>query len=268
MSDQFIAPYSVSPDAWRDIPAAKRPWDMNFLHFTDDPYVTGSDDSMYPIGHSNALPPALSDAVRARRFALEALPPEDVSTAARARAENPLDEFTRRHLVLPRGPKWQEAVSSAVLDDWTLAMSGGGTSIDDAFVPVIKDDVRRIHRQLVPLWRRRIRGSRVLMLEAPLGEELTLLDLVAGELRMDDLIFETAFDDPRLASVLAGLTEAERAVAMAWAHPAIGTWTEAARFAGAAEPCACGERVRRKLKRLGAKHTQRAAAALRAGAVR
>ena len=37
-------------------------------------------------------------------------------------------------------------------------------------------------------------------------------------------------------------------------------WTEAARYAGAADPEAYGERVRRKLKRLGARHTARARA--------
>ncbi|RPE47209.1 hypothetical protein EDD90_10662 [Streptomyces sp. Ag109_O5-1] len=47
---------------------------------------------------------------------------------------------------------------------------------------------------------------------------------------------------------------------MAWAHPYADTWTEAARLAGAADPEAFGERVRRKLKRLGDRYTQRAAA--------
>ncbi|MFE1442982.1 hypothetical protein [Streptomyces sp. NPDC058739] len=176
-----------------------------------------------------------------------------------------LDEFTRRNLVLPRGPRWREAVSSALLGDWIAPLESGG-SIDAAVLGQIKAEARTIHRQLVPLWRHRVRGSRVLQLEAPLGDNLTLRDLVAGELRMDDLVFETVFDNPRLSAVLDGLTEAEHAVAMAWAHPTIATWTEAAQFAGAADPEALGERVRRKLKRLGARHTQRAAAARKTGA--
>ncbi|MFG2402510.1 hypothetical protein [Streptomyces lydicus] len=202
----------------------------------------------------------------ARRMSLAA---ED-SAAPYARklsrgAGNALDEFSRRNLVLPRGPQWREAVSTALLGDWTAPLDAGG-SIDATVLGQIKAETRAIHRQLVPLWRHRVRGSRVLQLEAPLGDNLTLLDLVAGELRMDDLVFETVFDNPRLVAVLAGLTEAERAVAMAWAHPAIATWTEAAQFAGAAEPEALGERVRRKLKRLGARHAERAAAARKTGA--
>ncbi|MEU7898597.1 hypothetical protein AB0B45_37770 [Nonomuraea sp. NPDC049152] len=126
----------------------------------------------------------------------------------------------------------------------------------------IKSDAQTTHRQLVPIWRRRVRRSRVLLLETPYGDNLTLCDLIVGELRMDDLVFEAAFDDERINAVLAQLDAAERRVAMAWAHPAIATWTEAARFAGAADPEAYGERVRRKLKRLGNRYTARSQAAV------
>lgn len=77
----------------------------------------------------------------------------------------------------------------------------------------------------------------------------------------DDLVFESGFDDPRIDAVLAKLTVEERRVAMAWAYLYAETWTEAARFAGAADPEAFGERVRRKLKRLGTEYTRRRAAA-------
>ncbi|MFF4402786.1 hypothetical protein [Streptomyces sp. NPDC001480] len=82
-----------------------------------------------------------------------------------------------------------------------------------------------------------------------------------GSLRMEDLVFETAFEDPRVDAVLRGLTENERRVAMAWAHPSTASWTEAARFAGVSDPEAFGERVRRKLKRLGTEYTRRRASA-------
>ncbi|MEV7060707.1 hypothetical protein AB0N95_35240 [Streptomyces microflavus] len=171
-----------------------------------------------------------------------------------------LARFTSKVLVLPRGPRWEEAVSTALLGDWDTPLKQGQGLDDDTVVGQIRAEARTLHRQLVPVWRRRVRSSRMLLLETPLGDGLTLHDLVAGGLR-EDLIFEAAFDDPRLAAVLDGLTPEERAVAMAWAHPAVGSWTEAARLAGHTSPEAFGERVRRKLKRLGAQHTARAAAA-------
>jgi hypothetical protein len=78
-----------------------------------------------------------------------------------------------------------------------------------------------------------------------------------------DLVFGPGFDDPRVDAVLAKLTVEERRVAMAWACHCADTWTEAARFGGATDPEAFGERVRRKLKRLGTEYTRRRAAALR-----
>jgi hypothetical protein len=170
------------------------------------------------------------------------------------------ETFVSHHLVLPCGPRWDQAVRTALIGDWTAPLHEGGR-IGPEVIGRIKSEARAIHRQLVPVWRRRVRGSRVLLLETPLAEDLTLLDLVAGELRMDDLVFESAFDDERVNAVLAGLDPAERRVAMAWAHPSIADWTEAARYAGAANPSAYGERVRRKLKRLGTHHTTRAQAA-------
>ncbi|MEU6741363.1 hypothetical protein [Streptosporangium sandarakinum] len=176
------------------------------------------------------------------------------------------ESFPSKQLVLPRGPQWDQAVHTALLGDWADPLTNGGR-IDPSVLSRIKSDAQTIHRQLVPIWRRRVRRSRVLLLETQLGDNLTLHDLVAGELRMDDLVFEAAFDDERINTVLAQLDPAERRVAMAWAHPTIATWTEAARFAGATSPEAYGERVRRKLKRLGNRYTARShAAATRDGA--
>ncbi|WP_329549590.1 hypothetical protein OG548_42840 [Streptomyces sp. NBC_01356] len=167
--------------------------------------------------------------------------------------------FISKYLVLPRGPQWDQAIRTALIGDWTVPLEHGGR-IGPEVVGNIKSDAKNIHRQLVPVWRRRVRGSRVMLLETPLGDNLTLRDLVAGELRMDDLVFETAFDDERVNAVLAGLDPTERRVAMAWAHPSIANWTEAACSAGVVSPEAYGERVRRKLKRLGARYATRARA--------
>jgi hypothetical protein len=77
----------------------------------------------------------------------------------------------------------------------------------------------------------------------------------------DDLVFGSGFDDPRVDAVLAKLTVEERRVAMAWACRCTDTWPQAARFVGAIDPEAFGERVRRKLKRLGTEYTRRRAPA-------
>lgn len=177
------------------------------------------------------------------------------------------ENFARRELVLPSGPQWDQAVSAALLGDWIEPLFAG-ERLDKTVYSRIKTEAHTVHRQLVPLWRRRVRSTRIALLETPIGQNLTLLDLVVGDLRMDDLVFESAFDDERINAVLAQLSLTERRVAMAWAHPSIATWTQAARYAGTADPEAFGDRVRRKLKRLGTRYTTRtrAAATTRDGA--
>lgn len=74
----------------------------------------------------------------------------------------------------------------------------------------------------------------------------------------DDLEAEFAkFTDHRIAPVLRGLQATEAALALDWAYSG-GSWAEHAAAAGL-NPAA-GERVRRKLKRLGAGYTERSAA--------
>ncbi|MGW0298132.1 hypothetical protein ACWDYK_15705 [Streptomyces anthocyanicus] len=71
----------------------------------------------------------------------------------------------------------------------------------------------------------------------------------------DDLEARLAeFTDPRITSVLRGLHESEAALALRWAFDGR-SWAESAVAAGLAP--AAGERVRRKLKRLGARYAQR-----------
>ncbi|ONK09301.1 hypothetical protein [Streptomyces sp. MP131-18] len=62
----------------------------------------------------------------------------------------------------------------------------------------------------------------------------------------------------RITAVLRGLTENEQTVALAWATTG-DSWENAAIDAGL--PATHGERVRRKLKRLGTRHISRATAA-------
>ncbi|RPE26690.1 biotin-dependent enzyme [Streptomyces sp. Ag109_O5-1] len=238
--------------------SGRNPFGHDAFHFGDRPLAVTTDSYTY-MPYPEAITPAVSAALRARDFALQ-IPEPSEGLLRQGGTSNPLDDFLQRHLVLHGGPKWREAASTALAEDWFVELPESRT-IDETFVRSIKPDVQTIHRQLMPVWEHKVSRLRVLQLEAPLGGSgLTLLDVVAGELRMEDLVFETAFDDPRVDAVLRGLTEDERRVAMAWAHPYADTWTEAARLAGAADPEAFGERVRRKLKRLGDRYTQRAAA--------
>ncbi|GHG63107.1 hypothetical protein [Streptomyces griseocarneus] len=70
-----------------------------------------------------------------------------------------------------------------------------------------------------------------------------MLDLVPG--------------DARLARILTALAPGERAVVLALGLPGVSTWTEAAEYAGADDPPAFGERVRRKTRRLAAEYKRR-----------
>ncbi|RPE26689.1 hypothetical protein EDD90_10659 [Streptomyces sp. Ag109_O5-1] len=226
-----------------------------------NPYVVVAEGYGYDFTGDHPGPPAITAAMRATRCELRVRPLllEDVSDMASGR--NFLDDFNQRHLMVPGGPQWREAASTALAESWSVALDPG-MSIEEVYTRIVRNDVRTVHRQLVPLWRHKASSARVLQLEAPLGGSgLTLLDVVAGELRTDDLVFEAGFDDPRIGAVLARLTVEERRVTMAWAHPYTDSWTEAARFAGATDPEALGERVRRKLKRLGIEYARRRAPA-------
>ena len=165
-----------------------------------------------------------------------------------------------------RGAHWREAVSTALIGDWADPLLHGG-SINLTAISELRANIRTVHRQLTPLWRRRVSGSRLLLLDTPLGDGLTLYDLVAGSPDPQDLVHGTLPDDDQLISVLKALLPAERTVTLLWANPGVTTWTEAAQLAGAPNPEAFGERVRRKLKRLGVQRAGRflAAATTRGG---
>lgn len=67
-------------------------------------------------------------------------------------------------------------------------------------------------------------------------------------------------NDGRAVAVLALLDPDEQGIACVWALSG-SSWGEAAERAGAPDPCARGERVMRKLKRLGRRYSARRAAA-------
>ncbi|GGT44386.1 hypothetical protein [Streptomyces chromofuscus] len=169
-----------------------------------------------------------------------------------------IDVFGARVLTVPRSSRWREAVSGALDGEWCSSLVQSGY-LPSTALGALREEARALHRQLVPLWRRRTRHGRVLSLDADLGDGLSLHDLVAADV---DLLSRTTggvFEDERLNRILRALDPAERAVVFAYAEGEGTTWTEAATAAGALDPEALGERVRRKAKRLAAEQNRRVA---------
>ncbi|MET8168831.1 hypothetical protein ABZT34_32045 [Streptomyces sp. NPDC005329] len=163
-------------------------------------------------------------------------------------------------LGLRTGGLWREALSTALIGDWALPLHlPDGLSVTG--LGALRGEALVIRRQLTPLWRRRANGSRVVLLDTPLGEGISLYDLISGSPSSPELGLGCLPDNPRLTAILNALAPDEQKITLAWAHPAVANWTEAALAAGVADPVAAGVRVRRKLKRLGEKYTDRAHAA-------
>lgn len=181
---------------------------------------------------------------------------------AAARGDDDVVDSFATEVIGRRGARWREAVSTALLGDWVTPLLRGDRLAPEA-VSHLTTEAERLHRQLMPLWRRRTHGSRLLLLDTPLGDGLSLHDLLAGCPDPGHTVTEAVTGDARLGTVLRALRQDERAVALAWAHNRAGTWAEAALCAGADDPVAFGERVRRKLKRLAVQERTRAAAAAR-----
>lgn len=87
------------------------------------------------------------------------------------------DVFTRL-LCLPVSERWREAVSTALLGDWINPLFRGQLLKPDEVVGQLRAEAREFHRQAVPLWRRRSHGRRVLLLDMPMGENVTLSAVV------------------------------------------------------------------------------------------
>ncbi|MGS2585882.1 hypothetical protein [Streptomyces hebeiensis] len=155
--------------------------------------------------------------------------------------------------VLGRWSGWNEPVSTALLGDWADPLYDQGHLTPEA-LDKLRSEASVIHRQLTPVWRRKVNQSRLLLLDTPLGDGLTLYDLVCGQAAVDPG-FEAGFEDSRLTEILKALSPAERAVTLALGARGVTTWAEAAMAAGAADPERQGEKVRRKVKGLAGRIT-------------
>jgi hypothetical protein len=165
-----------------------------------------------------------------------------------------VDAFSEEWLGLSHPKKWREAVEMALLGDWVDAL-GRGKGADRYVLDLLERHARTEHRALQPLWERRTRGKRTVLLSQPVSTNLTVQDLLAEHRTPESELFGELVDS-RLLAVLRGLKADESALARAWAASS-DTWYEAA--LGNGLPPACGERVRRKLKRLGKRYEERQA---------
>ncbi|MFF8259176.1 hypothetical protein [Streptomyces virginiae] len=172
-----------------------------------------------------------------------------------------IDGLALKALALPVSDRWREAVSTALVGGWADPLEQHGR-LPLSALGALRAEARAVHRQLMPVWRRRTRHGRVLSLDADLGG-LALYDLVAADFDLLRRVAGGVYEDERLNAVLRGLDPAERQVVFAYAAANGTTWSEAAAAAGAMDPDAFGERVRRKAKRLASEQRRRSALAVR-----
>ncbi|MFG2692356.1 hypothetical protein [Kitasatospora sp. NPDC048407] len=168
-----------------------------------------------------------------------------------------VDEFSRSWLGLSDPARWREAVEMALLGDWVDTLGRGLTGRAE-LADRLHRHTRAEHLHLQPLWERKTSGRRLALLSQPVGTDQVLADLLTDHRTPELAALMAELSDSRLASVLRKLPDDEATMAHHWAD-GTDSWTHAAETLGL--PAAFGERVRRKLKRLGRQHTDRAAAA-------
>ena len=176
-----------------------------------------------------------------------------------------IDSFSRAWLQIPapKAAQWREAVSLALMGDWGGALAGQRFT-EEGMVQILRRETHIVHRQLQPLWERKVGGHRLHLLDKPVPGG-TLQDLVTDGQGPDMRVLRTVVDDLRLEAVLNTLDPTERKVARAWAYGGAQTWAEAARWVAVENPAALGERVRRKLRRQGREYLQRRTGATASG---
>ncbi|MFE4262741.1 hypothetical protein [Streptomyces sp. NPDC056883] len=170
-----------------------------------------------------------------------------------------VDAFSRTWLGLEHPARWRAAVEMALLGDWVDRLRDRAAD-DPALRHLLRREADEAHHQMLPLWEHRTRGQRVTLLSRPVGDGLTLADVVTDRRCPESMLVDDEFQDRRVGAVLRQLAEPEEKVARTWAAGA-DSWAVAA--VDSAQHAAYGERVRRKLHRLGARQTERAAAAVK-----
>ncbi|WBP92163.1 hypothetical protein [Kitasatospora cathayae] len=167
-----------------------------------------------------------------------------------------VDRFARNVLGVARPELCRDGLVDALLGDWVNRL--GTYLTDPELLRILHDYTARERRRWLPLWERKSGGGRIRLTGAAVANGLTLDDVLTDHRSAEDYALYGELDDDRLSAVLRGLDPDEARVAARYAE-GTGSWAEAALGAGLRE--AYGDRVRRKLKRLGNRHTQRALAA-------
>ncbi|MFD9465438.1 hypothetical protein [Streptomyces sp. NPDC060027] len=70
-----------------------------------------------------------------------------------------VEPLAAHSLVLPRSDRWNQALTTALLGDWCAPLLTDGFLPATALSP-LKAEARTLHRQLVPIWRRRTQHGR------------------------------------------------------------------------------------------------------------
>ncbi|MBA4866191.1 hypothetical protein H1V43_33685 [Streptomyces sp. PSKA54] len=160
--------------------------------------------------------PGLVQALRLRTRTAAAVMFDDPTAAALNNQPELVDAFATKVLAVPSSARWREAISTAVIgSSWCAGLLSTG-HLPATALGALKAEARTLHRQLVPLWRRRTRHGRVLSLDADLGG-LSLHDLVSAHTELLTHTNGGVFEDQRLNSVLRHLNPAEQQVVFAFA---------------------------------------------------
>ena len=176
--------------------------------------------------------------------------------------KGPVASFIEEWLGMRPTPERVEAVSAALLEE---GWDADAAEDPDFLLADLRKRSKRQARVLKPIWETQLNLRYVGSLDQPVlgasGTLLTIADQLPDPRTAEDLALAREYEQQRLRQVLDRLKPDELQVTSVYAERGELTWAEAAHLAGAADPVAMGERVRRKLKRLGDDHSRRLAEA-------
>jgi len=184
--------------------------------------------------------------------------------ALRARAavlngdDGPVAWFIEAWLHMRVTPERIEAVSAALLEE---GWDAGFPEDPARLLTDLRSRTVRQARVLRPIWESQLNYRTIGRLDHAVttsnGTLLTVADLVPDPQTTEDRALANECEEQRLRRVLSQLKPEELQVTNVYAGRSQLTWAEAAHLAGAEDPAAMGERVRRKLRRLGVEHNRR-----------
>jgi hypothetical protein len=170
-----------------------------------------------------------------------------------------LDEFIRTWLG-KKPENSHEAAATALLEPWWAPPA----SLDnDALVADLRRRIAEAALALKPLWERQVNYATVRSLSEPVSLlglcEETLECCLVDTRTPEDMVLDRLvhYEHPGVRAVLRQLSPQEALIVGLYASREWLSWEQAAATAGASDPAATGDRIRRKLKRLGNEHVRR-----------